>query len=114
MLLAMGLTSACSSDDELESIDLSSCISGTVHFDQDGQYVYISELNMPDEECAFSYIETVVVPQNEFPFKDYHEGDIISFAIVKVKSEYPIIPGLRDGLHRATTFLCSIKIISVH
>ena len=48
MLLAIGLLSACSSTDESDSTDTSSCISGIVHYDGQGQYVYISELNMPD------------------------------------------------------------------
>ena len=109
MLLTIGLLSACSSTDESDSTDTSSCISGIVHYDGQGQYVYISELNMPDN-YAYSHINTVVVPLTGFPITKHRNGDVIYFTIVEVIKEYPIINEYRDGLHRATSFLCSIKL----
>ena len=113
LLLTMGLLCGCSNDEsEQESKDTIVPISGTIHFStQEGEEcVFIENLNMP-KGYEYKYIETVVVPLKDFPFQNYAEGDVITFVIVKVESEYPINQGIHNGLYRATSFMCSIIMV---
>lgn len=131
VLLSVGLFCACSSGDETDSsplergdhssrseektdsTELESCISGTIRlFDHEelGKFVFIDELKMPEGDDKYSYIETVVVPKNEFPLQDYETGDVISFNIVEVKWAFPMF---RDHLHSyppSTQYVCSITL----
>lgn len=130
VLLSLGVLSACSSDDEVystssknnsseseektDSTGTGSYICGTIQLidhEELGKYVFIGGLKMPEGDDKFSYIETVVVPKDEFPLQDYHSGDIISFIIVEVKSEFP--NPFRDAMHSyppSTQYLCSIEL----
>ena len=131
VLLSLELFSACSSDDEVnstpldnyeysskndektDSTGLESYICGTIQLidhEELGKYVFIGGLTMPEGDDKYSYIETVVVPKDEFPLQDYHSGDNISFIIVEVKSEFP---PFRDAMHSyppSTQYLCSIEL----
>ena len=101
-------------DEKTDSIGSESYISGTIQLidhEELGKYVFIGGLKMPEGDDKFSYIETVVVPKDEFPLQDYHSGDIISFIIVEVKSEFP--NPFRDAMHSyppSTQYLCSIEL----
>ena len=131
VLLSLGLFCACSSGDEADSTslergdfssrseektdstELESYISGTIRlFDHEelGKYVFVDELKMPEGDDKYSYLETVVVPKNEFPLQNYETGDVISFNIVEVLSEFP---PFRDAMHSyspSTQYLCSITL----
>ena len=116
VLLSLGIFCACSSDDEVFStspdID-ENYFCGTIQlFDHEelGKYVFIDVLKMPEGDDKYRYIKTVVVPKDKFPLLDYHTGDIISFVIVEVESEFP---SFRDAMHSyppSTQFLCSIEL----
>ena len=126
VLLSLGVFCACGSDDEVnsafpdnkndektDSTGLESYICGTIQLidhEELGKYVFIGGLMMPEGDDNYSYIETVVVPKDEFPLQDYQSGDNISFVIVEVKSEFP---PFRDAMHSyppSTQYLCSIKL----
>ena len=100
-------------DEKTDSIGLESYICGTIQLidhEELGKYVFIGGLTMPEGDDKYSYIETVVVPKDEFPLQDYHSGDNIAFVIVEVKSEFP---PFRDAMHSyspSTQYLCSIKL----
>lgn len=101
----------CSSDDSSASNSNEMCISGTIvagcDNEESGNCVFIGGLVFPEGDEKYSYIETVVVPKDEFTLHDYKIGDKITFTIVEVKSTYP---ELYIGYERCTAFLCSIKI----
>jgi hypothetical protein len=109
LLLSLGLFYACSSDEEdtsEESIS-ESCISGTIVYEHD-DFVFVSGLKMPENDI-YSYINTVVVSKDEFPFENYQIGDVIDFEIVDVNYAFP---PFKDTLHSyppSTDYLCSIK-----
>lgn len=134
MLLSLGFFSACSSDDEVysafsksdenssesnektDSTGVDSYICGTIQLidhEELGKYVFINELRMPEGDDKYNYIETVVVPKDEFPLQNYKTGDTISFNIVEVLSEFP---PFRDSMHSyppSTEYLCSIKLYKI-
>ena len=101
-------------DEKTDSTGVESYISGTIQLidhEELGKYVFIDGLKMPEGDDKYSYIETVVVPKDEFPLQDYHSGDIISFVIVEVKSEFP--NPFSDAMHSyppSTQYLCSIEL----
>ena len=123
VLLSFGLFCACSSDEEVspvssspengeerDSVELKSCISGTICLTDEGDgkdLVFINELQLPKGDDTYSNIKTVVVLKDEFPLIQYQAGDIISFKIIKIWSSYP-----RDdqGLDTPTKYLCSIEL----
>jgi len=122
VLLTLGMFCACSNDDEVnptssesdektDSNESKTYISGTIRlFDHEelGKYVFIDELKMPEEDDTYSYIETVVVPKDEFPLQNYKAGDVISFNIVEVKWAFPMISDHMHSYPPSTQFLCSI------
>ena len=94
LLLVAGavFVASCSSDDDSaikESEGMS--LSGTIYLLNDDKYVFIGigGLFFPNETGNYRYIETVVIPKDEFPLEQYQSGDNICFSIVGVKSTYP-------------------------
>ena len=71
------------------------------------KYVFIGVVSMSEEDEAYSYIKTVVVPQNKFPVRRYKGGDVITFRLVEVKSTYP---ESYIGYNPCTAYICSIKL----
>ena len=112
VLLLLGIFSACSSDDE-DTDKSKAYISGTIRlFDHEelGKYVFIDELKMPKGDTQYSYIETVVVPKAEFPLQHFQTGDAITFKIVEVHSEFPLIRDAMLSYPPSTKYLCSIEL----
>lgn len=112
MLLSFGILSSCSSDEE-DTYKSKAYISGTIRlFDHEelGKYVFIDELKMPKGDTKYNYIETVVVSKAMFPLQHFQTGDAITFKIVEVHSEFPLI---RDAMHSyppSKKYLCSIEL----
>ena len=106
LLLVLGST-GCSNDND----DVDSCISGTIFLhDLEEHYVFIGGLSFPKRYSNYNYIETVVVPKDEFPLKDYQSGDAVSFTIVEVKYSLPLIQPALYTYPSPTQYLCSIEI----
>ena len=70
--------------------------------------VFIGWLEFSEEdEKQFGFIETILVPKNQFPVQDYQFGDTISFRIVEVKSTYP---NPYFGVDECTAYICDIEL----
>jgi len=68
--------------------------------------VFIGGLKFSEEdEKQYGYIETILVPKEKFPIKDYRIGDVISFKISKIISSYH---GIRTNPIRSYT--CEIEL----
>lgn len=107
------ISAGCSSDDDsYDTIHKESCISGEIQLFKPlnpgiEDYVSIVRLNMPEGDDKYNYIEAVVVPKDELPSRFYHDGVVVDFNIVEVKSPFPFV---QTGDYPPTAFLCSIEL----
>lgn len=89
-----------------------SCISGEILLFKPlnpgiEDYVSIMRLNMPENDDKYDYIKAVVIPKDELPVKYQHDGVVIDFNIIEIKSPFPLT---QTGLFTPTVFLCSIEL----
>lgn len=109
------ISSAGCSKDEVPNVlnnQMESCISGEIQlFRSDNpdldNYVSIIRLNMPEGDDNYSFIKTVVVPKEELSSCYNHDGVVIDFNIVEIKSPFP---PAQTGLFTPTSFLCLIEL----
>ena len=111
--MLIGFSAGCSNDEDSNDVsNKESCITGEILLFKPlnpgiEDYISIVRLNMPKNDDKYDYIKAVVIPKDELPVKYQHDGVVVDFNIVEVKSEFPPI---QTGLFNPTTFLCSIKL----
>lgn len=105
ILLSVVMFCACEkSDAPLKEND---CLMGIIdkYITPDSVYIYITDLG----DWKQSYIRAIVVHKDEIPMSKYEVGDMISFKIAKIISEYPTCTGDVNLTVLPDCFVCSIK-----
>lgn len=104
------ISAGCSNDEDSNTPnnESDSCISGTIIYNEEiDNIVLIKELNIPEGNYKYKNLGAIIIPKDEFPFQQYHTGDIISFKIVEVRYTFPFN---HEEFDKPIYYICSIKL----